>query len=83
MAEFKELYTKSRTYGDLDRVIDTMSDNALIEMRNSMKIVQDTTGLDMKQETLLMMVTTKLNYTVKEQLERDLRNQVNNQTKIT
>ena len=50
---FKEIYTAAKTFGDLDRAIDTLSDNAMHEMIGSMMVVESTTGLDMKQEATL------------------------------
>ena len=50
---FKESYILAKTFGDLDRVIDDLSDNAIHEMISAMTTVSDTTGLDMKQVATL------------------------------
>ena len=50
---FKESYILAKTFGDLDRVIDDLSDNAIHEMIGAMTTVSDTTGLDMKQVATL------------------------------
>lgn len=75
---FKTKYEAAKTYGDLNRVIDDLSDNAIYEMIGSMKVVADTTGLDMKQEATLTMLQTIIQQRVRwdeltenEQAEQD------------
>jgi hypothetical protein len=62
MSEFKDLYTKAITYKDMDKAIETLSDNAIYEMIGCMKAVDDTTGLDLKQSALLVMMQTMMKY---------------------
>jgi hypothetical protein len=68
MSEFKDLYTKAITYKDIALAIVTLSENAIIEMISCMTAVRDTTGLDMKQESLLAM----LGQVIYHRTERDL-----------
>jgi purine-nucleoside phosphorylase len=56
MSDFKALYTSAVTYKEMALAIVTLSDNAIYEMISSMQAVNDTTGLDMKQVSLLAML---------------------------
>ena len=60
---FKEMYDAAKTYGEIDKSIETLSDNAMHEMIGSMMVVASTTGLDMKQEAVLTMLKTAVNRT--------------------
>ena len=60
MKNFKEAYNKAKTWADLDRVLDNTSESDLRKMRDAMKLVDCTTGLDMRQEFLLGCLNARL-----------------------
>jgi hypothetical protein len=61
MSEFKDLYEKANTYKNIALTITTLTDNEIIEMAVGMKLVDNTSGLDKKQEALLKALHYHIN----------------------
>jgi hypothetical protein len=64
--DFQEAYHKAETWADMEKVLDTLSDNAQIELMNSLQIVKNMTGLDMRQDFMLGLLKSMVKHKLSE-----------------
>lgn len=59
---FRKEYQTCVTYGDLDRLVKILSKDETDQLIEAMKLVNVTTGLDMRQEAVLNTLETHKKY---------------------
>ena len=70
METFKTAYSKAKTWGDLDNAIkETLTPSKMISLRDSLRIVKISTGLDMRQDFFLGILESYIKYNNKDASE--------------
>ena len=61
---FRTEYKQCKTYGDFGRLVERLTIPYMRQLRDAMQLVQDTTGLTMREDAFLVVLNCFIKYRV-------------------